>query len=106
MEQYLPLGVALTVITAGVTGYININKKVDRALVLIESLKEIIAHNEKHRSDITEESKVMFDRDLRAVTERSEHNSEQIDQLRKEFYRVERKHIEVLAEIKSLISKK
>lgn len=106
MEQYLPLGVALTVIASGVTGYITINKKVDRALVLIESLKELIAHNEKHRSDITEESKVMFERDLRAVTERAEHNTEQMNQLRKEFHHVERKQIEVLAEIKSLISKK
>ena len=107
MEQYLPLGVALfSGIMSGVAGYIAINRKVDRALVMIEGLKELVAHNEKHRSDIIEEFKVMFDRDLRGVNERSEHNAEQIDYIRKEFYQAERKQIEVLSEIKALITSK
>lgn len=107
MNQYLSLGIALLpVIISGTAGYIAINKKVDRALVLIEGMKELIAHNEKHRSDIIEEFKVMFDRDLRGVTERSEHNTAQIEQLRKEFYLTERKQTETLAEIKSLITSK
>ena len=107
MNQYIAIGLALIpLITSIIAAYVVIDKKVERALVLIEGLKELVAHNEKHRADIIEEFKVMFERDLRGINERTEHNAEQIDILRREFYEAERKRSEILTEIKSLITSK